>query len=359
MVSGATPIPGGNARAAGDLTVINDRLAFALAVSSPVPYGVPRGAIVDIAPVTDSGIGRDRVVFADFIPNNWSAWPNTYQHLEILSKGPKEVRIRTERDFGKVSVTTTYTLRDNSDCIELNTTLSNTGDMALPDLLSGFTLWPSSGYLFAVPGLAGVKEGEASAALAHRVSAYDRDWSITLHAPYFDQVGSGSRDLFLLHTLKPKETRTFTGWLQVGASGNLAPAVTTEIDQAHLTHGIIHGSVTARGHAPVTDGVVLVEKNAKAYAWVLAQNGTYRMDLPTGEYALYATGRNYSRSAPTRINVLAGGDSIQDFDGLENPGRVEFAIADEAKRAPLDARIVISEGEKPVVQFLGRTHFFH
>ena len=63
VVLGPTPIPDGNARAAGDLTVINEHLAFALAVQSPAPYGVPRGALVDIAPVTDGTIGRDRVVF--------------------------------------------------------------------------------------------------------------------------------------------------------------------------------------------------------------------------------------------------------------------------------------------------------
>jgi hypothetical protein len=70
-----TPIPDGEARARGDITVINEKLAFALAVESRVPYGVPRGAIIDVAPVLNGKIGRDRVVFADFIPNNWSAGP--------------------------------------------------------------------------------------------------------------------------------------------------------------------------------------------------------------------------------------------------------------------------------------------
>ena len=84
---GPTPIPDGEARSAGDITVVNERLAFALAVRSPVPYGVPRGAIVDVAPVVNGKIGRDCVVFADFIPNNWSAWPNTFQHVEVLEAG--------------------------------------------------------------------------------------------------------------------------------------------------------------------------------------------------------------------------------------------------------------------------------
>ena len=99
LIAGPTPIPRGKAVAAGDITVVNEKLAFALAVESPVPYGVPRGALVDIAPVSDGHIGRSRVVFADFIPNNWSAWPNTYHHVDILERGPRQVRIRAVRDF--------------------------------------------------------------------------------------------------------------------------------------------------------------------------------------------------------------------------------------------------------------------
>ena len=70
---------------------MNEKLAFGIAVESPVPYGVPRGAIIDVAPVVDGKPGRDRVVFADFIPNNWSAWPNTYQKIDMLDRGPDQV----------------------------------------------------------------------------------------------------------------------------------------------------------------------------------------------------------------------------------------------------------------------------
>ncbi|HSY93992.1 MAG TPA: hypothetical protein VK793_00155, partial [Steroidobacteraceae bacterium] len=108
VVVGPTPIPDGDARSAGDITVVNEKLAFALAVGSPVPYGVPRGAIIDVAPVVNGKIGRDCVVFADFIPDDWSAWPNTFQHIEILERGPRRVVVRTVRDWGKVTVTTVY-----------------------------------------------------------------------------------------------------------------------------------------------------------------------------------------------------------------------------------------------------------
>jgi hypothetical protein len=358
VVPGPTPIPDGDARAAGDLTVINERLAFALAVGSAAPYGVPRGAIVDIAPVIEGRIERDRIAFADFIPDNWSAWPNTYSHVEILEHGPQRVRIRAVRDWGKVTVETLYTLASGSDSIEIRTTMSNGGEATLRGLLSGLTLWPRSGFLFPVPGLAGITEGKADGALAPRVTAYDAGWTVTLHAPYLDHIGSDSRDLFQLHTLGPHESRTFSGALQVGSSGDLAPVVRAEIERARLPSGTVSGAVATRDGRPMKQPVVVIERDGKPYAWVVGRDGRYRLQLPAGHYALYATGLNTSRSGPATVEVRAGGTAVRNFRDLEGPGRLDFSVADASGGAPLDARLVISEGEKPLVGFLGRKTFF-
>jgi Carboxypeptidase regulatory-like domain len=358
VIVGPTPIGNGNARAAADITVVNERLAFALAVGTPAPYGVPRGALVDIAPVANGKIGRDRVVFADFIPNNWSAWPNTYQRVEVLERGPQQASIRAVRDWGQVRVETRYTLRAGSDHVVISATMTNEGGTPLSGLLSGLTLWPSSGFLFAVPGLAGVTEGSAAAALATRVSAYDSDWTVTLHAPYLDHVGSGSRDMFRLHSLKPGESRTFEGWLQVGASGDLAPVLAAQIEQGHLAAGSVHGTVGSGDGRPLEQPVVVVEKDGRPYGWVLGHDGTYRISLPSGQYVLYATGRNYSQSRPQPLTVSTGRDQTLDFSDLQPPGRIEFFVHDARTGAPLDARIAIVTGYRPLVEFLGRRTFF-
>ena len=279
VITGPTPIPRGNARAVGDITVVNEKLAFALAVESAAPYGVPRGAIVAVAPVRNGTIARNRVVFADFIPNNWSAWPNTYHRVDILEHGPRQVRIRAVRDWGEVTITTLYAVTAGSDQIAISTTMHNGGTRTLPDLLSGLTLWPNSGFLFAVPGLAGVTAGSAAGRLSDRVTAYDADWALTLHAPYLDRVGSSSRDLFRLHTLAPGESRTFEGWLQVGGSGDLAPVVAAEIARRHLPAATVHGRVTTSDGEAIAQLVVVVEKDGKPYAWTLGHAGTYRLAL--------------------------------------------------------------------------------
>ncbi|HWX70594.1 MAG TPA: carboxypeptidase regulatory-like domain-containing protein, partial [Steroidobacteraceae bacterium] len=355
VVMGPTSIPRGNAQAAGDITIINEKLAFALAVESAVPYGVPRGAIVAVAPVRQGQIQRNRVVFADFIPNNWSAWPNTYHHVEILEHGPRQARIRTVRDWGEVTITTVYTLAAGSDEIAISSTMTNGSTRTLPELLSGLTLWPNSGFLFAVPGLAGVTEGSAAGALSKRVVAYDSDWALTLHAPYLDRIGSSSRDLFLRHTLAPGESRTFEGWLQVGAAGDLAPVVATEIARGHLAAGTVHGRVRSAEGQVIAQPVVVVEKDGKPYAWTVGRNGTYRLALPAGDYRLYATALHYAHSAASSLSLAPGASEARDFHDLEPPGGIELEVAEAHSGAPLDARITISEGTKPLVQFLGRT----
>ncbi len=314
VIVGATPIVNGDAKAAGDITVVNEYLAFSLAVQSAAPYGVPRGALIDLAPVTGGKIGRDRVVFADFIPNHWSAWPNTYQHVDIVEQGPARAVIRTTRDWGKVTIVTLYTLESNSDRVEIRTTMTNDGPTALSGLLSGLTLWPNSGFLLGVPGMQGVAEGKADAALADRVVAYGADWAVALHAPYFDHVGDQSKDMYLLHTLQAGESRVFDGWLQVRSSGDLAPIVRAEIEQGSLASGSVHGTVRGRDGALIEHPVVVVEKGGKPYAWVLGHDGEYEITLPRSRYVLYATAEDYSQSrrspatsgSPLRTRATAG-----------------------------------------------------
>ena len=166
LTKGPTPIPDGEAVSAGDITIQNERLAFTLAVESQAPWGVPRGVIVDLAPVKDGAPDLDRIAFADFIPNNWSAWPNTRLDVEVVTNTPEMAVIRITRDFGAADLETTYTLEAGSDRVHLVTKMTNTGSEPLADQISGFTLWPDSGYLFAVPGMAGVEEGSAEAVAA-------------------------------------------------------------------------------------------------------------------------------------------------------------------------------------------------
>jgi hypothetical protein len=358
VLVGPTPILDGEAKSAGDITVANEKLAFTLAVSSPVPYGVPRGAIIDVAPVRNGAIGRDCVVFADFIPDNWSAWPNTYQHIDILENAPQRAVVRTVRDWGKVVLITTYTLESNADAVRIDAVMKNEGGTAAPNLLSGLTLWPKGGYFFGLPGMAGVSDGRIEGALADRAVAYDETWSVALHAPYADHISHGSLDMYQLHSLKPGESRQFTGWLEVGSRGDLKPVIAAEIARKSLASGTVRGSVAGRDGKAVEAPVVVIEKQGKPYGWVVGDHGEYQVALPAGDYALYATARNYSQSDRIPVEVVAGGTLVRDFRDLQLPGRLQVGVTNAGDGKPMDARLHIVEGQKPLVEYLGRSTFF-
>ena len=356
LIRGPTPIPDGEALAEGDITIRNDHLAFTLAVESQAPWGVPRGAIVDLAPVKEGEPDLDRIAFADFIPNNWSGWPNTRTDVEVVTDSPERAVVRISRDFGEADITTTYTLEEGSDRIHLVTEMTNEGSAPLADQMSGLTLWPDSGYEFAVPGLAGVNSGTAEAALSDRFVAYDEDWFIALHAPYFDRVEYNSKDMYLLHSLAPGESRSFEGWLQVGPSGDLAPVVAAEIERGSMDAGILSGRIGS-AEGPVEDSVLVIEKEGAPYAWTQSPDGNYKVALPAGDYTVYATAQGYSESASQQVAIAGGGSESLDVDNLEAPGTLGFAVTD-SEGAPLDARIEIAEGQAPLVEFLGRRTFF-
>ena len=358
VTTGPTSIIDGEAQAPRDLTIANEHLAFALAVESAVPYGVPRGAIIDVAPVVNGKPGRDVVVFADFVPDNWSAWPNTYQKVAVLERGPARAVVRAVRDWGKVTVTTTYTLESDADHVVLQTTMTNGGDVPLSNLLSGHTLWPSAGFYFGVPGLGDMVEGKATAALADRAVAYDEDWAIALHAPYLDYVGSRSKDLFQQHSLAPGASRTFEAWLQVVPRGDLGPVLAEEIERKHAAAGTVSGVVTTRDGKPVAQPIVVIEKQGVPYGWSVGHDGRYEVRVPVGAYRLYATAKGYSQSAPLSLEVGAGNAAVADFKALDPPGRVSFSVKDARSARAEDARITISRGQRPLVEYLGRSTFF-
>jgi len=359
VTRGTTPIPDGEATAAEDITVANDHLAFSIAVASQPPWGVPRGTLVDLAAVKGGKIDLDRIAFADFIPNNWSAWPNDGKTIRVVERSPERAVIEIARNFGEAMVTTTYTLEAGSDRVHLETTLDNRGDTPMKALRSGFTLWPDTGYRFGVPGLGDAKETPADDALTDRFVGYDRDWAIALHAPYFDRINYGGRDLYLEHSLAPGESRTFEGWLQVVPEGDLAPVVANEIARKGLASGHVEGTLEGRDGGVPSSGLVMVEKAGSPYAWTLADDkGHFAIDLPVGDYALYATGEGYANSDRVEVSLAKGAQRSLTFDDLAGPGTLSLDVAETGSGTPRDARITIEEGHQPPVEFLGKQTFF-
>jgi hypothetical protein len=306
----------------------NDKLAFSLAVGSAPPWGVARGCIVDIANVkADGSLSYDRVAFADFIPNNWSSWPTTYQTVDIIKDSKDEAIVKITRDFGEVVISTVYSLASGSERIHVKTTMTNEGE-TLDDRLSGYTLWPDSGYKFAVPGYAAIDEAVLNNPIADRFVGYDTDWAIALHAPYMTELKSKSRDLYSKHSLKKSESVTFEADYQVLASGDLAPVVRAEIKRKKLQAGTLSGSVKTQQGQSVPEPAVVVLKKGVPYISVIGKNGEYKLHLLAGNYQVYATAKGYSDSTKHEVRIKHNVSHTLSFADLLAPGEVKIRVTD-------------------------------
>ena len=358
VVVGPTSIPRGDAVGERDITINNGLFAVAFAVDTAPPWGVARGGIVDIAVIKDGQPGYDIASLADFMPNNWSSWPTTYQRITIAKQTANEVVVSTVRDWGEVELESTFTIRAGDSKIHIVTTMHNASDVLIDGLYSGYVVWPDGGSLFSVPGLLGINAGAEDDALADWSASYGEHWMLGLHAPFSEFVAYDGRDRYLPHDLEPAETESFEAWLQIENDGTLAPLVSAEIEFRKMSSGRLSGRVVSEDDKPVARPAIVVSKNGSPYAWTLGIDGAYEFDLPTGDYEVYATAAGYAQGPTKAVSVAKCGETRIDFDGVRPPGKIRVKVTDEDSGAGLDASISIRSGNKPLIGYFGKNRFF-
>jgi hypothetical protein len=352
---GPTAIPRGDAIAANDITINNGLFAVAFAVDTAPPWGVARGGIVDISIIRDGELDYDIASLADFMPNNWSSWPTTYQRVTIEKQTIDEVVVKTERDWGEVKLTTRFHIKAADSKIRIATTMTNKGKVALDGLLSGYVVWPDGGNLIADPVVTGNRGRNGANGWT---AAYDAGWVVGLHAPFSEVADRLGRDRYTLHDLAPGQTKKLEAWLQIEGDGSLAPMVQSEIEFGQLKTGELRGSVVSTDGVAVDRPAIVISKNGKPIVWTVGNGGAYQIRLPIGAYGIYATAGGYGRSESRKIVVTEGGDSTVDFDDVRPPGRIHLEVEEAGTGRALDARISIEEGQKPLIAYFGRDVYF-
>lgn len=358
IIHGPTPIVRGEANGERDITVSNGLFALAFAVDSAPPWGVARGGIVDIAIIRDGQLGEDFASLVDFMPDNWSAWPSSYQQVEIIKQTEWELTVRTRRDWADVELETLFHLRLNDSLVHITTTMRNTGDKALRKLNTGYVVWPDGGYKFGIPGQHGQKGGTSDESLANWSAFYDENWVMGLHTPFASIFRRFARDRYQQHDLASGEQKVFEAWLQIEDRGDLAALVKSEIEIEKLPAGSVFGEVRSDDGKLAERCAVVVLKDAKPYAWTLCEAGRYNMALPAGSYTAYATARAHAPGSTQSIDLKPGTKIQLDHQGLRPPGLVAIQVKEALNDRPLDARIAIRSGYKPLIKFLGENVFF-
>jgi hypothetical protein len=102
----------------------------------------------------------------------------------------------------------------------------------------------------------------------------------------------------------------------------------------------------------------VVLKKGVPYIWVIGKHGEYNIDLPVGDYQVYATGKGYSDSTKHDVSIKYNDSQTLSFSDLLAPGKVNIQVTDAQTTAALDAKIQIEKGNKPLIEFFGAKTFF-
>ncbi|MEX2397431.1 MAG: CehA/McbA family metallohydrolase, partial [Balneolales bacterium] len=322
------------------------------------PWGVARGGILDLAIIEDGEYSDDLASLVDFMPDNWSSWPTTYQEVTVLEDSPERGVIHVKRDWHEVVLETFFTLERGKSTMHIRTEMTNTGESSFEDILSGYVLWADGGFLYDRPGNQELQPGSADKALTDWTASYEENWTLAFHAPFANYTGYGGQDQYKMHTLNPKESISFEGWLQVIPKGELTPVAEFEAKRHNKQTGTLSGKVRTEAGKVIEEPVIMVFKDDTPYVWSTGANGFYEFNLPEGDYSISAMAENYSTSSTQNIKVQTNDPIELNFQDLKSPGEVVFDITDDLTGSKIDAKLEITEGQTYPVQYMGRKTFF-
>lgn len=365
IVVGPTPIINGSALGANDLTMFNENLAISIAVDTAPPWGVPKGSILDAAVIQNGAMQSDKITLIDFLPNAWAAWPNTYQKVTIAENTPERGVIKVERDYNEIRLVTTYTLEKGSKYVKIKTVATNPPEgKVYKDLYPGYSFCTTGGYMFGPYGLSSAKNdlgyNEVNEPYGKYVLGYDEGYAIGMHFANanFHDGGTGWKDLYQKVTFSPGEEKVFESVVQFEPGASTSPFLKTAAEQKGDSFGTISGTIQPKGATIVANPILVVEKNNQPLAWVVGKDGLYSIDLPEGDYTVYAVAKDYSPSVKVPVTVVKGQNLKKDFSDLLAASNVAVTVTGKDSKIPVNARIKVTGGTPPVVGFLGASTFF-
>ena len=363
VTTGPTAITNGSCLGANDLTIDNGYFAIAIAVDTTPPWGVPNGSILDGTTITNGVWGRDKLTLVDNLPNAWAAWPNTYQNIAVTTNTADQAVVTIERDYMAMELVTTITVDRGSRFVQLHTVATNPGGSGATytDLYPGYTFCTSGGFMFGPFGkTAGATTRASPRTTASTCSATTPTTpsACTTPTPTPMTAAPAGRTSTSRAPSRPATRPPSTPW----CSSRTAPASRASSRPSSrrvpTLFGTVSGSVTpASGDFP-EPAIVVVEKDGAPFTWVVAEGGAYALDLPVGDYQLYAVAKGYSTTDKVDVSVTDGGALTQDFAGLITQSAVTVDVTNAYTNLPIDARIKVTGGTPPLVGFLGKSVFF-
>ncbi len=361
VVVGPTPIPEGEANGEHDVTLMNKYLAVSIGVSTPGPWGVPRGYIVDAAPVKDGKILQDMLAQLSFLADGWGRWPKPDPASVSYGSNSTGAWLKEKAQWRTLSFEITYFLPSDKPYLEITVAVTNKGSEPLKNLVQGFAMSLERGWVF-VPGW-GTKKHYKPTPLkelgipvdAKWVAGYADDYAVGLIAPYYTHLSTSTSwvDPLTIKTIAPGETVVYKARLVFIPEPDTC-TIAAMAQPAAL--GRVEGLVGSQG-GPVSPAYVMAYLGGgKPFCWAYSTGGKYSMELPAGSYLLEAWARSHGPSTRRPVAIAPGEKKIVNLTDMKPGGRLVLHVAVDGK--PADAAIMPRGGEKPPLAFLGSTVYY-
>ncbi len=353
---GPTPINEGDAVRPNDLTIMNEYFAITIGWESSPPWGVPRGHIMDAAPIEDGVVLQDTLAQFSFLVNNWGNWINI-EELDILVNTSDKVIVKASGYWEEVYGEIYYIVESGKNYMKVIVRIVNEGSKTY-QLTSGFAISFKRGWVF-IPGIGTARTSygtkEERGVLDEWVAGYHEDFAIGLLSLNYTHIVSSTSwvDPLYEHTLSPGEEKTFIGYLIFATKGDLSKVLSTVNNILGRDYGVLKGSITYQGEVLDT-AYVVVEKDDKVYTWATAIDSEFSIELPPGTYSVHGEARGYGPSSRISVSITAGTVKTIDISDLTQPGTVKLYVYNSETKEPLDAQIIISKGPSTPIAFLMR-----
>ncbi len=400
---------GGFGKNPNDILIMNDKVGIVLAVGTADPWGYPGGSILDAGRITSvpSGatdlkgatFGEDTVLTVQFLFNAWDAWAPSnagivYFDLVRYNFATKSIDdvdgipavkvtrkfavpynlagVSTARDLDVVSY---YSIAPGRDYAYMFDTVTNNGVAFSASTNNEVSLSNKGGDGIDTKTVAALTAANTYNWVADAAGNPVRQFSTTMISPganlgsdgrthpYASFTGAtGYRELrFANLPYVVGENRLYESYLMIDDQCSWQKVFDFWADYKGLSTFHVAGAVTDEAGDPVPYPVVIINRGATLYGWVMGDKaGNYAVDLPneneTQEYSLRVEKSGTARGAAS-ANFTSASASLGAMDLKTGPSLVPvtFQFQDQAGN-PVWGRL--SVGSTPTIPFTGKSYFF-
>jgi len=400
---------GGFGKNPNDILIMNDRVGIVLAAGTADPWGYPGGSILDAGRITSlpagatdlkgATFGEDTVLTVQFLFNAWDAWAPSnagivYFDLVNYNFATKSIDnvngvpavkvnrkftvpynlagVSTARDLDVVSY---YSIAPGKDYAYMFDTVTNNGVAFAASTNNELSLSNKGGDGIDTKTVAALTAANTYNWVADAAGNPVRQFSTTMISPgvnmgsdgrthpYASFTGAtGYRELrFADLPYAVGESRLYESYLMIDDQCSWQKVFDFWADYKGLDTFHVAGAVTDAAGDPVPYPVVIINRGATLYGWVMGDKaGNYAVDLPnenaTQEYNLRVEKSGTARGVAS-ANFTSASASLSALDLKTGPSLVPvtFRFRDQAGN-PVWGRL--SVGSTPTIPFTGKAYFF-